>query len=358
MKIARLHLQRPFVAVQANTMPDILVFTGLVPRLLGAKIVAFMKEPTPELGQTKYGSPLLVRFLRLVEKAALRFADLAFTVTDDLKETYVARGADPDKITVVLNGPDPRSLLEHRTDAAPDPAWFTAVCHGLVAERYGHDTMVRAIRLAEDRIPNIRLRIAGTGEYAAELQQLIVDEGVHDRVEYLGWLAVKELVDVLSRADVGIVAQKSSAYSNLVHTNKMYEYIAFGKPVVASRLRSTARYFGDDALQYFEPGSAESLADALVAVFEDPERRRSLVERAGEYYRAYGWEPQRKIYLSAYAALLSAPLGRRASRRAGRRRREPDGSVTGGRPLDPPSGPVRSDGGRRPPPPPVGHLPR
>lgn len=302
--VARLHLRHRFRAVQANSMPDVLAFTALVPRLLGARAVVFMKEPTPELGETKYGSARLARVLQVVEQAALRYADLAFTVTEDLKETYVRRGADPDKIVVVLNGPDSRHILEHRTDVGPDPAWFTAVCHGLVDERYGHDTMVRAVGLAADRIPDLRLRITGSGDYVPELERLIVTEGLQDRVQFLGWLDMPELVAELYRADVGIVAQKSSPYSNLVHTNKMYEYMLLGKPVVASRLRSTARYFGDDAVQYFEAGSAESLADALVALQRDPERRRSLVATARERCESFGWAAQKRIFLSAYAALL------------------------------------------------------
>lgn len=304
MTVAWLHLRHRYRAVQANTMPDVLVFTGLVPRLLGAKVVAFMKEPTPELGETKYGSPRLGWVLRRVEQAALRFADLAFTVTEDLKETYVARGAPAEKIHVVLNGPDERHLLQYRTDAALDPAHFTAICHGLVDERYGHDTMVRAVGLAREKIPGLRLRITGTGDYVPELERLIRDEGLGDVVEYLGWVDRPRLVDELCRADVGIVAQKSSPYSNLVHTNKMFEYMLLGIPVIAGRLRSTARCFGDDAVEYFEPGSAESLADALVALHESPARRSALAAAASEQYRLHSWAAQKEIYLHAYGELL------------------------------------------------------
>jgi glycosyltransferase involved in cell wall biosynthesis len=138
---------------------------------------------------------------------------------------------------------------------------------------------------------------------------------VRDRVQYLGWVDMPTLVGELQSADVGIVAQKGSPYSHLVHTNKMYEYMLFDLPVVASRLRSTARYLGDDAVQYFEPGSAESLADALVALHDDPDRRRSLVDTAHERGRLLGWDAQKQIYLAAYDTVLGEDRGALPGRR-------------------------------------------
>ena len=89
----------------------------------------------------------------------------------------------------------------------------------------------------------------------------------------------------------------------------MYEYMLLDIPVVASRLRSTARYFDSDAVEYFEPGSPESLAEALVAVHRDPERRRSLVKAAREQSHDCAWAAQQEIYLAGYASLLGPPPG-------------------------------------------------
>src|SRR5580658_9709248 len=49
------HLRRPYALVQANSMPDFLVFAALVPKLLGARVVVYMQEPTPELAETILG---------------------------------------------------------------------------------------------------------------------------------------------------------------------------------------------------------------------------------------------------------------------------------------------------------------
>src|SRR5215218_10464426 len=50
------HVRRPYAVVQVNTMPDALVFAAVVPKLLGARVVAYMHEPTPELAETVFGA--------------------------------------------------------------------------------------------------------------------------------------------------------------------------------------------------------------------------------------------------------------------------------------------------------------
>ena len=85
----------------------------------------------------------------------------------------------------------------------------------------------------------------------------------------------------------------------------MYDYTIFGKPVVASRLRSMERYFGNDAVYYFEPGDPESLAEALLKVAADPGEAALKVKRAQELLSTRcGWEHQKQILVSRTQRLL------------------------------------------------------
>jgi glycosyltransferase involved in cell wall biosynthesis len=306
LKLIWMHLKRRFDVIQVNTMPDFLVFSAFIPKLLGAKVVLMMREPVPELWQTKNNSRP-PRILRMTEQAALRYADASLTVTQQLKDTYVRRGADPSKISVILNVPETRFLgLDQAFDepVARNSSHFTLISHGAIEERYGHDTMLEAIALVQSEIPNVRLRILGKGSYVDEFLAQRGRLGLEEYVQFLGFVSRAEMIRELRAADVGIVAQKSSPYSNLVHTNKMYEFIAFGKPVLASRLKSVAAYFDENSLYYFEPGSAESLAQGILDLYRDPSRRKALVENAQELYDPYKWENQKDIYLSVYRALL------------------------------------------------------
>jgi glycosyltransferase involved in cell wall biosynthesis len=308
LKVARLHLKHRFSAIQINTMPDFLVFASLIPKLLGVKVVAMMQEPVPELWATLRGTPPS-KALTWAEQSALAYADAALTVTQQLKDVYVSRGAKADKIGVILNVPDAR-FLEYSQNGS-FPHWnenFTLICHGAIEFRYGQDTMLEAMALLKSELPDLRLHILGAGSYVEEFKALIKKLKLEEQVNFLGWVSHEEMLRQLRAADVGIVAQKSSPYSNLVHTNKMYEYIALGKPVLASRLKSVEAYFGDDALCYFEPGNPESLAQKIVELYYDPARRESLVKNARRLYDQYQWDRQKKFYLSVYERLLNLNL--------------------------------------------------
>jgi len=305
IKLTYLHIRRPFDVIQVNTMPDFLVFATLIPKLMGTKVTLMMQEPVPELWQTIRGSAA-PKVLQMIEQAALAYADTAFTVTQQLKDAYVTRGADAKKIYVILNTPESRFLQldTNKYMVSSNSKPFTLISHGAIEERYGHDTMIEAMALVKSQIPHICLKILGQGSFLEEFLALIHQRELENHVQYLGYVPLAQMIQELHAADVGIVAQKSSPYSNLVHTNKMYEFIHIGKPVLASRLKSVAAYFHPDSLYFFEPGNPESLAQGILDLYQHPAKRQSLVENSRKLYNQYRWEKQKEIYESLYHRLV------------------------------------------------------
>jgi len=206
----------------------------------------------------------------------------------------------------VLNVPESRlfEIESANGDMMDQPAKaddrFIIICHGAIEERYGHDTMLQAITSLKSSVPRLQLRIMGWGSYREKFLDQVEAMGLQDHVQYLGYVPLEQLVEELRRADVGIIAQKASAYSHLVHTGKMYDYLAFGKPVIASRLRAVQAYFDDGSLCFFEPGDAKSLAKAMLDLYQHPEKRQSLIENSQKRYNQYKWQNQRENYLDTY----------------------------------------------------------
>jgi glycosyltransferase involved in cell wall biosynthesis len=303
--LTKRHLRRRYAVVQVNTMPDWLVFVAAIPKALGARVLIHMKEPSPELAEILFGRPSIVRAFERFEQWALRFADHALTVTEALKRRYVDRGADAERITVVLTGAAPESQLagwtppEHReTDG------FTLICHGTFEDRYGHDTIIDAAALLQGELPDLRVVFTGRGSTMKRMDEKAADLGLTGVVRNEGWVSLARVNDLLASADVGVVAQKASAYSHLVHTNKMMDYWMFGLPVVHSRLRATEELYDNSVLEYFEPGNAGALADAIRRLHDDEKRRRELSRNGRLAIERHGWPVQRQVYLGVYERLV------------------------------------------------------
>jgi glycosyltransferase involved in cell wall biosynthesis len=304
---AALHARRRYRLLQVHSLPDVLVFAAALPRLLGARVLLDLQECMPEFLATKFGTPLghpAVRLVATLEQRSIRFADLVITPTEEMAATFVARGADEAKITVVMDGAD-EDVFRPPPLPARDARRFTLVCHGTVEERYGLDLVIRAVALLRDEIPELRFEVYGDGSQLDELRRLAGQLGVEDRVWFSGgFVPVDELVGAIAGADVGVVAMRRDPFRDVTLAGKMFDFIALRRPVVASRTRSVERAFDAGAVELFESEDVEDLARAIRVLHADPERRRRMAERAAEVAEPYRWGHQREVYLRVVDRLL------------------------------------------------------
>ena len=309
--VAYQHLRRRYAVVQVQSMPDGLVIAGLVPQLLGAALTMKVAEPTPQLSETLGQPDLVRRIVARVQRWAARTADSAITVTDELAADLIGRGVDAESVHVVHNVPSD-SLGDLATGARPPDDRFTVVCHGTMLERYGQDTILHAVARIRDQIPGIEVLFTGSDDDWPEYKQTVTDLGLGDIVEHHVRLPLPELVRRLERSHVGVVAQKASPYSHLVHTNKMYEYLLFGIPAVVSRLRATEAFLGEGDVRYFTPGDADDLARVLVELHDDPAARTALGVRGRARWDRCSWNASQR---AAYLGAVDHARTRRAARR-------------------------------------------
>ena len=311
--LAALHVRKRFRVVEVDNLPDFAVFAALVPKLLGARIVFCIMDNMPELLQIARGvGPRhpLVRILALLERASCAFADRVVVTQDMARELIEQRGTPTGKIAVVLNGPD-EALFPPQPPRAPrtagrDDGRFEIVTHGTLLERFGIQTVIDALPTIAAAVPGVRLRIVGEGEYHAALEARAARGGVGHLVEFHGWVPVDELADQLRGADLGYVGMLCD---NML-SNKLMEYVALGVPVLLARWRLYERYFGDDAVRYFQPGDAQDLAAAVIAAHEQTRETYARAQRASALFERYRWGVQRRVYLGVYGDLVGRAEGK------------------------------------------------
>ncbi len=86
-------------------------------------------------------------------------------------------------------------------------------------------------------------------------------------------------------------------------STKLFEYLALRRPVLASRLRTVERYFGDDGLAFYTPGDPGNAASAIRRIAEDPSVRTRILASSLERVAALTWEQERARYLAIVDSL-------------------------------------------------------
>lgn len=307
--LALLDRRRRFDLIQVNTVPDWLVFSAVGPRLRGVPVLLDLHELMPEFFASKFRSDLrhpAARALSALEQASIRFATSAITCTAQMRDAFTRRGAAPERIAVVMNSSDEQAFDPRRFPPRERQAdRFSLICHGTIEERYGLDTIVRAMDRLRDRIPQLELEVYGDGEYREELQRLIAELGLQERVRFHGFAPIEQMLAAIADADAGVVAMKRDIFRDLTHCNKMFDLISMRRPVICSRTESVMAYFPNGSFRYFEADDPADLARAIAELHDDPALAGHMIDSATAQNEPYRWPHQQERYLAIVDSLLA-----------------------------------------------------
>jgi glycosyltransferase involved in cell wall biosynthesis len=311
-----LYVKNRYQVIHVHNMPDCLVFTALIPRICGAKLILDIHDPMPEFYMSKYkrqSHSAAVRVMRVQEKLSAALANAVIAANPTFKENLVNRGVPAEKITVVNNVPDPRvfNRSEHRDDHHDVSQDFTMIYPGTIAPRYGLSVAIRALPLLFARIPRIRLLIIGPHvEHVDGLATLAQQLGVSDSVQFKPGIPVDEVPQEIARADVGIYTALPDPHMSIAVPSKVLEYAVMGIPIIASRLRVLENLFGESAVMFFEPGNVDEFARCVLELFDSPARRHELVRNADDgFVRTHSCRDERRAYFELLIRLLGPGSG-------------------------------------------------
>jgi glycosyltransferase involved in cell wall biosynthesis len=296
--------------IHINNMPDFLVFGAWLPRLFGRPVIHDVHDLMPELFAEKFASGeshWAVRLLKLQERWAGSFASAVFTVEERLKDILSARGIRRDKIHVLMNLPDDRIFAPRQSPPVQRPdARFVMVYHGTLARRLGLDIAIEAMVKVKEAIPRAELRIIGAGEERAALIHLRDRLGLQGAVTFSeGFVPVEKIPALIADADIGLVPLRISSGTDIMLPTKLLEYVNVGIPCVVSKTGTIARYFDEEMVQFFEAEKVDSLTNAIIGLYRDPDRRMRLAQQAtARFGRMYSWSEHKKVYTDLVEALV------------------------------------------------------
>jgi glycosyltransferase involved in cell wall biosynthesis len=311
IKLTALYVRNHYQVIHVHNMPDFLIFSALIPKILGAQLILDIHDPMPEVFISKYGeqsSKLMLGLIRLEEKISCSLANVVITANSNFKENLIKRGIIASKITVINNYPNEiifnrNAYLRKRRE--PNKK-FVLIYPGTIAPRYGLETAIRALSELILRIPEICLIIIGSdNSHKHELRQLAEKTGVSKYIQFKPTVPNKDVPIHMMNADVGIYPAQKDVHMDVATPTKVLEFAAMGIPIISSRLRIVEEIFGDSAIMFFDPGNVSQFAQCVFKLYENQTLCKELVNNADRIFvQRHSWEQEFQGYLGVINHLL------------------------------------------------------
>jgi glycosyltransferase involved in cell wall biosynthesis len=177
----------------------------------------------------------------------------------------------PETVFVLENGVD----LERFIDLpAPRPrlAHAPAVVGAVANLRFvkGLDVLVSAAAMLTSAHPALTFRVGGEGEHRPDLERQISEVGLAERFALPG--TARDVPGFLGALDVAVLPSRAEGMSNA-----LLEYMAAGRPIVATAVGATPELIADGEHGLLvPPGDAPALAGAIGRLLREPELARRL----------------------------------------------------------------------------------
>jgi glycosyltransferase involved in cell wall biosynthesis len=304
-------LRRGVDVVHAANPPDSLFVIGAIFRLLGKRFVFDHHDLAPEVYLSRFGRNrhnLVYAALRVMERCSYAVADIVIATNESYRRRAIERGRmDASRVFVVRNGPP----LSYQP-IAPPPELASRTNQlvgyiGTIGPQDGLDYLMRIMGHVVHTLgrSDVELIVIGDGDALPGVKELAAELRIESRVRFTGWLTEKQACSYLSAVDVCVQPDPSGPLNDFSTMNKLMEYMALGKPVIAFDLPET-RFSAGPAAVYAPANDERAFADHLVKLIDDPLIRKNMGTAGQERVRSsLAWEYSALELVRAYRDGLS-----------------------------------------------------
>jgi glycosyltransferase involved in cell wall biosynthesis len=236
-------------------------------------------------------------------------SDVVIATNDTYKEIAVTRGRRaPERVFVVRNGPN----LTTFRPVAPNPSLkygkpYLVGYVGVMSAQDGLDILLGVAEYIKGlgRL-DVHFTCVGSGPAFLELQEMVIEKNIADIVNFTGRIPDKDLLEILSTADICVNPDKPCRMNDISTMIKIMEYMAMGKPIVQFDLKEGRISAQDASLYCDKENQVADFAEKILWLADHPVER----QRMGEFgYRRVqtelAWSYSVGNLLAAYEKVFS-----------------------------------------------------
>jgi glycosyltransferase involved in cell wall biosynthesis len=177
-----------------------------------------------------------------------------------------------------------------------------------MARQDGLDLLLQSIEyiVKNNMRRDTRFVLVGGGTMLPELRSMATRMGLDEFVTFTGQVSHDEVIQHLSNSDIGVAPDPKTSVNDKSTMIKIFEYMAFGLPVVLFDLKEGRRSAGPSAL-YACPNDPVDFADRIINLLDHPELRQELgAHGRRRIEESLNWDIEKAVLLDAYKMALQA----------------------------------------------------
>jgi glycosyltransferase involved in cell wall biosynthesis len=245
-----------------------------------------------------------------IERYALANADKIIAVSKNVRNYIISKGIDPSKVTVIPNGAN-TDLFNPNVDGSMIRSKFgltdepIIIFSGSLQPWHGVDQLLDAFPNIMRTIPRARLLIVGGGIMKKEIESKISKNRLNKSVILTGRVNYKEMPKYLAAADIAVAPYpplKDFYFSPI----KLFEYMAMGKPIVASNLGQISEVLTHrETGILFQAGNINEMCHAIIELLHDKYLARKIGENARKLaLKEYNWKKTAQMVDKVYREIV------------------------------------------------------
>jgi glycosyltransferase involved in cell wall biosynthesis len=179
----------------------------------------------------------------IIESTCVKAADGIIVVCDEqVSRLQLQYGFPGEHTAIVHNTPE---LDNFQGQVARNQRKITFAHHGYLQLQRNLEVFIQGFALARRQFPEIVLHLAGEGETLIDLQNIVRKQHLENSVRFTGEYRLSELSSLYSSSDIGIIPYIPDDFHNHTLQNKLFDYMACGKPVLVSKAKPLERIIAE-----------------------------------------------------------------------------------------------------------------
>lgn len=281
------------VVVYSNP-PILPIVAILAKKLFKTRLVFVAYDVYPEIGYASKSikkGDLIDKVMNFINKALYKNADKVVALTDEMKQFLITNreGIKPENIVTIANWASEQSVDKSDdlyTRFGYEKDQFIVSYFGNMGTCQDVDTLLNAAKLMKDD-DNVRFLIIGHGNKKENVRNFIQENGLSN-IQLLDYLTEKDFEQAVAITSSFVVSLEKGLKGTCA-PSKYYSYLQGGQPVIA--IVEEGSYLAKEVDEerigcYVAIGDAQALCKQIKMLYDNPDERKKMGERARALYLA------------------------------------------------------------------------